>query len=52
MDLNYTIAKAFSKIGKENNITLHACCEKEYLKDYGRYNRLYESRNSRKSNSK
>lgn len=34
MDLNYTIAKAFSKIGKENNITLHACCEKEYLKDY------------------
>lgn len=32
---NYTIAKAFSKIGKENNITLHACCEKEYLKDYG-----------------
>ena len=35
MDLNYTIAKVFSKIGKENNITLHACCEKEYLKDYG-----------------
>ena len=29
------IAKAFSKIGKENNITIHACCEKEYLKDYG-----------------
>ena len=27
--------KVFSKIGKENNITLHACCEKEYLKDYG-----------------
>ena len=29
------LAKAFSKIGKENNITIHACCEKEYLKDYG-----------------
>ena len=29
------IAKAFSKIGKENNITIHACCEKDYLKDYG-----------------
>ena len=29
------IAKAFSKIGKENNITIHACCEKEQLKEYG-----------------
>ena len=29
------IAKAFSKIGKENNITIHACCEKDYLKEYG-----------------
>ena len=29
------IAKAFSKIGKENNIIVHACCEKEFLKDYG-----------------
>lgn len=29
------IAKAFSKIGKKNNITIHACCEKEDLKDYG-----------------
>ncbi len=29
------IAKAFYKIGKENNITIHACCEAEYLKEYG-----------------
>ena len=29
------IAKAFSKIGKQNNITIHSCCEKEFLKDYG-----------------
>lgn len=29
------IAKEFYKIGKENNMTIHACCEKEYLKDYG-----------------
>ena len=29
------IAQAFAKIGKENNITIHACCEKEYLKEYG-----------------
>ena len=33
--INEKITKAFSKIGKENNITIHACCEKEYLKDYG-----------------
>lgn len=29
------IAKAFSKIGKKNNIVIHSCCEKDYLKDYG-----------------
>lgn len=29
------IAKVFSKVGNENNITIHACCEKEDLKDYG-----------------
>lgn len=29
------IAEAFSKIGKENNIIIHACCEKSYLKEYG-----------------
>ena len=29
------IAKEFSKIGRKNNITIHACCEKECLKDYG-----------------
>lgn len=29
------IAKAFSKIGKQNNITIHACCERKYLQDYG-----------------
>ena len=29
------IAKAFSKIGKQNNIKVHSCCEKEFLKDYG-----------------
>ena len=29
------IAKEFSKIGKQNNITIHSCCEKESLKDYG-----------------
>ena len=29
------IAKAFSDIGKKNDITIHACCEKEFLKDYG-----------------
>ncbi len=29
------IAKAFSKIGEQNNITIHSCCEKEFLKDYG-----------------
>ena len=29
------IAKAFSKIGKQNNIVVHACCEQAFLKDYG-----------------
>ncbi len=28
------IAKAFSKIGKQNNIVIHSCCEKEFLKEY------------------
>ena len=29
------IAKAFFKIGKQNNIIVHACCEQDFLKDYG-----------------
>ena len=29
------IAKAFYKIGKENNMTIYGCCEKDYLADYG-----------------
>lgn len=29
------IAKAFSKIGKENDIIIHSCCEKTYLSEYG-----------------
>ena len=29
------LAKAFSKIGKENNMTIHSCCEKTYLSEYG-----------------
>ena len=29
------IAKAFSKIGKENMMTIHGCCEKTYLEQYG-----------------
>ena len=29
------IVKAFSKIGKENNMVIHACCEKTYLSQYG-----------------
>lgn len=28
-------AKEFSKIGKSNNITIHACCEKNFLLEYG-----------------
>lgn len=34
-DEQIRIAKAFSKIGKENNITIHSCCENDYLKEYG-----------------
>ena len=29
------IAASFAEIGKKNNITVHSCCEKEFLKDYG-----------------
>ena len=29
------IAKAFVKIGKENDIVIHGCCEKKELKEYG-----------------
>ncbi len=29
------IAKAFGKIGKENDMVIHACCEKTYLSQYG-----------------
>lgn len=29
------IAKCFSRIGKENNMTIHSCCEKTYLAEYG-----------------
>ena len=29
------IAKAFVKIGKENAIIIHSCCEKTFLKEYG-----------------
>lgn len=29
------LAKAFSKIGKENGIIVHSCCEKTYLAEYG-----------------
>lgn len=29
------IAKEFSKIGKENNMIIHSCCEKTYLAEYG-----------------
>lgn len=29
------IARAFSEIGRKNNITIHACCENEFLKEYG-----------------
>ena len=30
-----TIAKAFSKIGKQNDMIIHSCCENTYLKEYG-----------------
>jgi len=29
------LAKAFVKIGKENNIVIHSCCEKNFLAEYG-----------------
>lgn len=29
------LALGFSKIGKENNMTIHSCCEKTYLSEYG-----------------
>ena len=29
------IAKAFARIGKENNIVIHSCCEKTFLSEYG-----------------
>ena len=29
------LALRFSKIGKENNMTIHSCCEKTYLSEYG-----------------
>lgn len=29
------IAKAFARIGKENNIVIHNCCEKTFLSEYG-----------------
>ena len=34
-DEQIELAKAFAEIGKKNHIVVHACCEKEYLKDYG-----------------
>lgn len=29
------LAKEFSRIGKENDMTIHSCCEKDYLSKYG-----------------
>lgn len=29
------IAKEFAKIGKENNMTIHSCCENTFLAEYG-----------------
>ncbi len=29
------IAKAFARIGKENDIVIHSCCEKTFLSEYG-----------------
>ncbi len=34
-DEQIEIGKAFSKIGKENGITIHSCCEKTFLAPYG-----------------
>ncbi len=30
-----TISKAFARIGKENDIVIHSCCEKDFLSEYG-----------------
>lgn len=29
------LAKEFCRIGKENDMTIHSCCEKDYLSEYG-----------------
>lgn len=29
------LAKAFNKIGKDNGMKIHSCCEKTYLEEYG-----------------
>ena len=34
-DEQIEIAKAFKEIGDKNDMVIHACCEKEFLKDYG-----------------
>ena len=34
-DEQIRIAKAFAKIGKENNMTIHSCCEKTFLSESG-----------------
>lgn len=34
-DEQIELAKAFSKIGKDNEIIVHSCCEKTYLAEYG-----------------
>ena len=34
-DEQIEMAKAFSKIGKENDMVIHSCCEKTYLAEYG-----------------
>ena len=34
-DEQIRIAKAFAKIGKENNMKIHSCCEKTFLSEYG-----------------
>ena len=34
-DEQIEMAKAFSKIGKENDIVIHSCCEKTYRAEYG-----------------
>ena len=35
IDEQIEIAKAFSRIGRESNITVHSCCEKTFLTKYG-----------------